>query len=148
MRWLKILVAYDGSQCSERARATAVNLAKAEGAPLLVCGVVDPIAIADANAPAPPTQAVLDKGREEMQRLIDDAVARCRADGAQASGVRLEGEPAYELVEEAKRSGADAIVMGTHGRSGVKRLLLGSVAEEMLRSAHIPVVVVHDASPK
>lgn len=141
-RWVNILLAYDGSACAEAALATALSLAKAESATLTICSVLDPIAVAGANAPAPPTQAALDEGRVHTQRTLDSATSLARADGIEATGVLMEGEPAYELVQCARQRGADAIVLGTHGRSGVKRLLLGSVAEEVLRTAHLPVVVV------
>lgn len=144
----KILIAYDGSACARAAMATAMGLAKAERSKLFVCVVVDPIEIAGANAPMPPTQAALDAGRAHAQRLADDAVARAKSAGIDAEGVVVEGEPPYEILQTLQRLGADSIVIGTHGRSGVKRLFLGSVAEETLRSAHVPVVVVHDTSKR
>jgi nucleotide-binding universal stress UspA family protein len=138
-----ILLAYDGSPCARSALATALTLAKAELAKITICTVVDPIAVAGANAPMPPTQAALDEARAEAKKMLDEAVASARSAGAEAEGQMLEGEPAFEIVGYAQRSGADAIVMGTHGRSGLKRLFLGSVAEETLRSAGCPVVIVH-----
>ncbi len=138
-----MLLAYDGSPCAQSAFGTALSLAKAESATLTICTVVDPIEVAGANAPMPPTQAALDGALARARALLADATARARAAGVDAREELLEGEPAHELVELAARSGVDVIVMGTHGRSGLKRLFLGSVAEETLRSAAVSVVVVH-----
>lgn len=146
-QWKKIVVAYDGSTCSRAALATAMSLAKAESATLLVCTVVDPIAIATEHAPMPPTQAALDEGRALARRLAQEATETALKAGATSQALTAEGEPAYEIVQTARQNGADAIVIGTHGRSGIKRAFLGSVAEETLRSSSIPVVVVRDAKP-
>jgi nucleotide-binding universal stress UspA family protein len=146
MPWMKILLAYDGSECSQQALAAAISLAKAENAALIACVVVDPIEIASAHAPATPNEAMLDEGRARARALAEDAVMRARKENVNAEALTPEGEPAYEIVQAARRSGADAIVMGTHGRSGVKRLFLGSVAEATLRASSVPVVVVHQAS--
>lgn len=143
MPFKKILVALDSSACAESAFVTATKLAKAEGATLTICTVLDPVGVASANAPAPPTDAALDNARKAAERAVADAVTRARATGLTAEPLLLEGEPAYELVNRAKRERYDAIVMGTHGRSGVKRLLLGSVAEAVLHASDIPVVIVH-----
>jgi nucleotide-binding universal stress UspA family protein len=139
----KILLAYDGSPCAAAALTTAISLAKAESARLTICTVVDPVAVAGQNAPMPPTQAALDRARAQAQTLLEEAAGRARGAGVAAESQLLEGEPAFEIVRFAKEAGADAIVVGTHGRSGIKRFFLGSVAEETLRSASCPVVVVH-----
>ncbi len=139
----KILLAYDGSSCAQSAFGTALSIAKAESAVLTICTVVDPIEVAGANAPMPPTQAALDDALARARALLADATTRAREAGVDASTELLEGEPAHELVELAARAGVDVIVMGTHGRSGLKRLFLGSVAEDTLRSAGVPVIVVH-----
>lgn len=142
-RWLKILLAYDGSACAQTALATAIALAKAENALLNICSILDPIEVAGANAPMPPTQAALEAAHAQAQRRLDAAVAKAREAGIDAQGTLAQGDPAYEIVQCARQTGVDAIVMGTHGRTGLKRLFLGSVAEETLRTAHVPVVVVH-----
>jgi nucleotide-binding universal stress UspA family protein len=62
--------------------------------------------------------------------------------GIHVNHVLLEGDPATELVRFANEAGIDLIVMGTHGRTGVERLLMGSVAEKVMREAHCSVLVV------
>ncbi len=80
--------------------------------------------------------------REHLERLVPDA--------AGAAGIRTEIHALHDtsvagtILGQARERGSDVIVMGTHGRSGIARLMLGSVATEVLRKAHIPVVLVHD----
>jgi nucleotide-binding universal stress UspA family protein len=77
----------------------------------------------------------------DEQRQLHDMVQRC-VHGKQVSVVVGEGSPAEEIVAQAKRLSADLIVIGTHGRKGLKHLLLGSVAERVLRSSPIPVLTL------
>ncbi len=139
----KILLAFDGSTCSRSALATALSLAKAEGAKLTICTVVDPIQVADKNAPAPPTQGALNAACADAKSVLDEALSEARTEGIEAEAQLMEGEPAYEIDQCAQRVAADAVILGTHGRSGLKRLFLGSVAEETLRNSRVPVIVVH-----
>jgi nucleotide-binding universal stress UspA family protein len=141
-RWRTMLLAFDGSACSEAALETALRLAKAEEAKLIICTVVDPIQVAGEHAPAPPTQEALNEERAATAQALDTAAERARAAGITVETIVAQGEPAYEIVQHAERSAVDAIVIGTHGRSGLKRLLLGSVAEGVLRDARVPVVIV------
>ena len=67
--------------------------------------------------------------RAHAQSVVDEALEKASQSGATAAGIVLEGEPAFEIVGYAKVVGADGIVAGTHGRSGLKRLFMGSVAE-------------------
>ncbi len=87
----------------------------------------------------------------EHQRWADDAVQRLRAAGMNAEARLVEGDPAAELLRSANESDADLIVVGTHGRTGVRRTLAGSVARNVLLHAHCSVLVVRetrqDASP-
>ena len=75
-----------------------------------------------------------------------------REAGHQLTGLPVEyavrfGEPAEEILEEARESGVDLVVMATHGRSGVARLMLGSVAEGVLRRSEVPLVLVRHGLP-
>jgi nucleotide-binding universal stress UspA family protein len=79
----------------------------------------------------------------EARRLVTHAIERAHLSGVTASGQSRNGVPAFEVLAYAGRFGADLIVMGTHGRRGVKHFLLGSVAEVVLREAKMPVLVVH-----
>jgi nucleotide-binding universal stress UspA family protein len=78
------------------------------------------------------------KGRSDQQ--LAAAIRACHGSGVQATGELVEGVPHARIAELSKQ--AELIVMGTHGRTGLPRLLLGSVAERVLRTAHCPVLTV------
>ncbi len=82
---------------------------------------------------------------EAAQKNLDGAVAKRKGRGVDLSSVLLEGNPWEEIVAAAKRENADLVVMGTHARRGVSRAILGSVAEQVLRTSTVPVLVVHAA---
>jgi len=140
-----ITVPVDGSTTSERGVTFALELAR-DGGRISFCSVVDPML---ACAPAA-VGAAFDPGA--MLNVLDqDAALFCsRAhDAAEMSGIAsdtrvLHGQTIAEIPSFAAHNRSDAIVIGTHGRSGIARSLLGSVAEGVLRHAHIPVVSVHE----
>ncbi len=76
------------------------------------------------------------------RNIVDEALAKAREVGISTTGTVLEGVPPFEIVRYAKEVGAGAIVMGTHGRSGLKHFFMGSVAEGVLRASEIPVITV------
>lgn len=142
----KIVAPLDESKCSEEALDVALNLAKSESAELAICSIVDPTDVAG-GAPAPAAMELLLASCEvECRRLVEKAVAKAQLAGVKARGETHFGLTSDEILHFAKRQGADAIVMGTHGRSGLKRLFLGSVAESVLRGATCPVIVVRQAA--
>lgn len=130
-----LLVAVDLSPASVKALTTAVDLAIQLDAELTVLHVV-PIAAASALAATPE-----DAGADQDAHL--DAFVAEHVGGVLAAHRGLaQGDPAVEIVRAAHDIGADMIVVGTHGRGGLSHLLLGSVAERVLRDAPVPVVVV------
>lgn len=143
----RILVPLDGSTCAEHALAYAIGLARAEGAELEVAAYVDPRAILGRSVAEPLGERHVAAALAEAERVVARATARAMKEGVQASGRAGIGEPAEEIVARATAIHADAIVMGTHGRSGFKRLFMGSVAERVLRSAPCPVVIVREKAP-
>ncbi len=76
------------------------------------------------------------------RRLLDDTVASMKRTGAEIESVLLSGNPSAEIVKFATEESVDLIVMATHGRSGVEHLLMGSVAEKVLRKSPCPVLTV------
>ena len=137
----KILVALDRASGAERALAVAADLGRANGSVIRLLHV------------APVPQAVMEGGRvlayadQESERVQHETLIYLRGVGRQLAGFAVEcavrfGDPAEEILQEATDSGADLILMATHGRTGVARLLLGSVAEAVLRRSEIPVVLV------
>lgn len=143
----KIAVALDGSACSQQALEVAIGLAQAERAELSVCSVVDPIVVAGTAPPSPAMDIVMSDMEASGSRLVAAAVRQAQLRGLSAYGETRRGVPAFEVVDFVRRTGADAVVMGTHGRSGLRHLLMGSVAEAVLRESEVPVVVVRGYSP-
>lgn len=139
-----ILVPLDGSTCAEHALSYALGFAKAEGASVEFRAFVDPRAVIGRTLTEPFEEKHVASAMNEARETIARAIATALKAGIKASGQAELGEPAAEIVKHARELGAEAIVMGTHGRSGFKRLFMGSVAEEVLRSASCPVVVVRE----
>lgn len=140
----KIVVALDGSPLAERALEVAMALAKSDGAAVAVCSVVDPMVVESSEPPSPALDLLLFEKEADARRVIERAVSRARLAGLRADGQMLLGVPYDEILTYAKREKAGAIVMGSHGRSGIARLFLGSVAEAVLHRAACPVIVVRD----
>lgn len=145
----RILVAVDGSAPSEKALATALDLAEESGAQLRL------VSVADVTPPATVEPMYIDFGDYDkaVRAVARDAVrkAETRAQTAKIkadSVIRetLSHDVSGEIVAEAKSWRADLIVLGTHGRTGVARLLLGSVAEGVARHAPTAVLLVREGS--
>lgn len=134
----RILLATDLSTASEGAAEQAIELAHGLGANLLVMSVIDP------------TEATLRRGlveRMDQRRATREAAAqalvvRGRAAGIAVSFLVWEGEPGPSIVEAAESERADMVVVGSHGRGRVGRLVLGSVSDHVVRNAPCPVLIV------
>ncbi|MGB8908440.1 MAG: universal stress protein [Candidatus Cybelea sp.] len=135
------VVALDGSECALRALDLALMLAKGTSSKISVCSVADPAPAYGTGSPATIEEAVA-QIHAHAKSVVDQALAKAIESGATATGIVLDGEPVFEIVSYAKAIGADGIVAGTHGRSGLKRLFMGSVAEGVLRTASVPVFTV------
>jgi nucleotide-binding universal stress UspA family protein len=148
----KILVAVDGSATSDRGLAEAVQLAKLTGGRLRLVNVVDDMTIAmGVGNAAAYTGDLLTELKDAGEQTLEKARATVAAAGIQVDAALLESlarRVSDLVVEEAARWGADLIVLGTHGRRGVRRLVLGSDAEQILRVAPIPVLLVRSAEPE
>ncbi|UVE51779.1 universal stress protein [Haloferax larsenii] len=137
----RIIVPIDGSDGSDRVAAHAAALASVHGAELHGVYVVN--AGSFAGLPMESSWEGLDDLLREDAEAAVELVER-------AASVRdipvethiLEGTPSREIVEFAERGECDLIVMGTHGRGGIDRLLLGSVAEKVVRASSVPVLTV------
>ncbi len=140
----KVVVALDGSRCGEEALEIALKLARTEGAALAICSVIDPIMIAGTAPPSPAMDIAIGDMERFAKQLVAGAIEKARERGVVASGETRCGAPAFEIVAYAESEGADAIVMGTHGRGGLQHFLMGSVAETVLREAKVPVIVVRE----
>lgn len=139
----KVLVAVDESDPADAAVSLAAGLSHAIGSQCLLCSVVD---TKTAIERVPVYGSPPDLAADDMRAQTRDILDRARVHGGFAPGAvkvaLLEGDPIAELLAEAVRSGADLIVIGSHGRRGLQRLLLGSIAEYVVRHSPIPVLVV------
>lgn len=142
----RILVAIDGSETSELAFDAALQLARESGAQLQTLYVVDnPLMAYDASGYDPTILRAAFV--EEGEKLLADALARMKHDNVAGVPRMVDVDPTGEDIAErirltAAEFDADLMVLGTHGRRGFRRLLLGSVAERVVRSAHCPVLLV------
>jgi nucleotide-binding universal stress UspA family protein len=140
----RVVVATDFSDGANRALTVAIRFAKLLGAavdlvhvyPMAAAGVMSPLPGVVQMPPPPPD--VMD----EIDRSLDAMAKQIDAAGVERLTTILQGRAADEIVAYANRIPADLIVMGTHGRTGIRRVLLGSVAEQVLRQARCPLLVV------
>jgi nucleotide-binding universal stress UspA family protein len=143
----RILVAVDGSPASGKGLREAIRLARAEGAKLFIVHVVDEFqafAAVDGMAMAPGLDLV-PALREGGKRVLAKAAELALKQKIKPKGILREmigGPAAGPIVREARKVRADLIVLGTHGRRGVRRLVLGSDAEQVVRTASVPVLLV------
>lgn len=140
----RIMHPSDFSSASRVAFTRAVEAAKGNRASLVLVHVMTtPVPIVGDGYVSPETWTKLERSmRTHSQRQLGKLVARARAAGVRASSLLLEGSPADRIVRAAKSRRADLIVMGTHGRSGLAKFFLGSVAERVVATAPCPVLTV------
>jgi len=139
-----ILVAVDESAAAKEAVRVAVELALLDRAALVLANVVDVaklVSVAGYDSPYPADALEVLTGAS--QRLLDEFKTRYAPSGLTITTALGEGDAIDELVRLADEHDAGLICIGTHGRTGLARLFIGSVAEGVLRSAQIPVLVVH-----
>lgn len=143
----RILLPTDGSEGMGPVIDHAVGLAERHGATLDAVYVVNTASMSD--LPMESSWEGLSQALEEEGETALGAV-QTRAAGVPVETTLLEGSPAREIVDHAGSRDCDVVVMGTHGRSGVSRLLLGSVAERVVRTSPVPVLIlrVDDHSPE
>lgn len=137
----RILVPTDGSPETERAVEHAAELAAAHGAELHAVHVVNSATFT--GLPMETSwEGVGDVLREEAESALERVEAIAAEYGVEATSHVLEGSPSRRIVEYAEGEDCDLVVMGTHGRGGIDRLLLGSVAEGVVRASSVPVLTV------
>lgn len=139
-----ILVPVDGSATSARALEEALRLGQQQGTQLELVYVLADIRLMDANSYinyAEMKETMKNSGRKilaQAQTVVQEAGVAADTKLLDANGERI----ANVIIEEARRWPANLIVIGTHGRSGFSRVLFGSVAEGVVRTSHIPVLLI------
>jgi nucleotide-binding universal stress UspA family protein len=140
------LLATDGSTASDHAATMAISLARTHGAKLMVVYVVDPypyLSMGESNPYG--FQAYMGAAQKQAAEAHAKVNALCmQSQPPVEMQARLieEVTPAIGIVQTAKTEGADLIVLGSHGRSGIARLMLGSVANKVVAESAVPVLVV------
>lgn len=150
----KIMVPLDGSDLAECVLPHVESIVMGCSSPSVVFAhVVEPVHV-PVPAPTDGGPAITEKdaatmraqederNRAEARTYLDDVMARSKIGGASPRAEVIMGKPADAIAEYAEKNGVDLIVIATHGRSGVSRWVFGSVADRVLRSACVPVLMV------
>ncbi len=141
LNWQRILVPVDGSASSQAAARLAFELVQAYGSQVLMVSVADvPPHLYGISAGA--AEKMISLARGHMERILSEA----QSCDVEAECVVREGEPAKILVELANQRSTDLIIIGSHGRTGLTRLLMGSVTERVIKASPCPILVVRDST--
>jgi nucleotide-binding universal stress UspA family protein len=150
---MRILLAIDGSQCSQAAMQALKNQFRAEDAEVHVLHAIDwphlfPDSFSFAAGPefAGEFQLFTDRERRKAHELADAAAVSFRKAGFRAASVVMECDPKKAILDYAARWNPDLIVVGSHGRRGIDRIVLGSVSEAVARHAHCSVQIMRSAA--
>lgn len=143
----KILCPVDFSKGSERAVAYATSLARQLGASIELVHVWASPVYAFPDGALILGAETVDRITTELRAQLDACVARHTDRELLVAGRLVQGDPPREIVSTARAIEADLVVMGTHGRTGVARALVGSVAERVVRTSPVPVLVVPPERP-
>lgn len=139
----RILVPTDFSAGSSRAWAVAQRLARDLGSELVLVHVlVETPLYSEGPFSMKRTRAVFEAARAWVEKTLGEWTAAATAQGLSVRWLTRSGTPHAEIADVAKAEQADLIVIGTHGRAGLDRALLGSVADRVIRTARCPVVTV------
>lgn len=150
MRPIRTLaVPTDFSDCARRAASYAVDLAQRLGAEIVLIHAFEPMwvsmALGDVYGPTPVhpiPEDLKDDHRRRLRQKLEHEALRLRTQGVKVRTRLLEGRTEPEILEEVDALDADLIIIGTHGYSGLKRMFLGSTAEQIMREAPCPVLTV------
>jgi len=142
----QIVLPTDGSEGVGQAIQAAVAVAEKFDARVHVLFVAEPPRFHEYGASVALTN-IMQSLQEAGRQILDDTAERIRNKGLASVETALrQGHPAEEIIGYAEENGADLIVMGTHGRRGINRMLLGSVTEEVVRCSHVPIMTVRMTS--
>ena len=133
-----IVLPTDGSEGTENAVAHALELAEKFDAELYMVNVVDVRNFYDGIS----WEDVMEKAEARGEEIVEEVVQKARERGVQSDYKVIRGIPHQEINDYAEEKDADLVVMGTHGRKGLERMLLGSVTEKVLRTSERPVLTV------
>lgn len=145
----KILCPIDGSTASNKGVAEAINLANNQGAKLRFFHVIDQYVPVIDGVGSLPHVNVYDVLLKNAENVIEQAQSQAKKLGLDTEAKIAEilgGNPAKEIIKEAESWSADLIIMGTHGLRGFNRLVMGSDAENVVRTSAVPVLLLNAAN--
>ena len=148
MAYQTIVVPVDGSETAYAAVAKSIEFAQAFGSKIIVVQVLslDPY-IAAEYISAHQTNDLIERARTSILESLDAAKAKFNHYGIEVETKILEGQVIHrEIIKVAEENHADLIIIGSHGRTGLKKFFLGSVAQSLLGESHIPVLIVRQSS--
>lgn len=125
-----IMVPTDGSKCSLKAENIAISIAKNFKAKLVVVHIIDEKLIY-------PFEVL----EEEGNTILDEAARKGKDEGVDVEQVLIVGSPAHDMEKIVEKTGADLVVIGTHGKTGIRKILMGSVAESTIKTVKVPVLL-------
>ena len=137
----KILIPTDGSDYSLRAAEYGIGVAKNLGAEVMIVYVIDVVALNQISK-VTERENVERELKQDGQRYVNYVLGLAEKEGVKAASLLARGRPFEQIVHLAKGLGMDLIVMGTYGRRGAERILIGSVAERVIEYSTCPVLVV------
>lgn len=137
----RFLVPLDFSESANQTLDYAITLAGKLGARLTLLHVIQPLPLGGVDMSVTLPFTYIQELEGEIQRSMESSLERVTAAGLEGEIVIVHGAPFHEIIETAKTQQVDLIVMGTHGRTGFQYVLLGSVAEKVVRLAPCPVLV-------
>jgi len=143
----KILVATDGSKLSEKAVASAISLAALSGADLVAIKIIPryPQSYFEGGLAlqAAEVSRIEKQWSDEGQAVVDEVKKAAEQQGVKTKAITIKSDVVSDgIIAAAKKHKCDLIVMASHGRRGVKRLLLGSETQQVLTHSHIPVLIL------
>lgn len=127
----KILIPTDGSELSKKAGIEAVHLAKKTGGKVIVTHIID-------QSLTKPYDVLENRAKEFIQTIIDYAVEN----DVECESMIIFGSPKYDIVKLTRKSEADCIMLGTHGQTGLKSKLLGSFAQNVIKTIDLPIILI------
>jgi nucleotide-binding universal stress UspA family protein len=148
----QMLITLDGSPLAEEVVVQATELALQCNAKVFLLQVVPPVypitSQGDFGVVAEQSEEFLKRTGEEAKAYLEWTAQPMRGKGLEVECVTIRGIPAEEIIRCAQNNGVDLIVMATHGRSGIGRMVLGSVADEVLRRSSLPLLLYKSEAQK
>ena len=126
-----IIVPTDGSKFAEKAEDVAISIAKNFNGKLVVLHIIDEKLIY-------PFEVLEDEGKN----ILKNASKKAEEQGITADTVLIVGDPTHDMTKIVEKIGADLVVIGTHGKTGLEKFLMGSVAENVTKTVEVPVLLV------